>query len=85
MYMGRTDFDVITGPVVKSAYFQGVYTATPQTIVLTQFVVLQMHAINSLEILILQPALSDVKIGPARAYSRAHENGQSKKRNVFRL
>jgi len=47
--------------------------ATSQTIVFTQFVVLYART-NSLEkTLILQPALNDVKIGPARART-AHGN-----------
>jgi len=80
---GRTDFDVTTGRLQNQgisrefiATLQTINIAIPQTIVFTQFVMLQYIKItvNCLEItLISQPARSDVKIGPTRAHgNRKH-------------
>jgi len=67
MCMGLTDFDVTTDRLQNQSDFQGVF-ATSQTIVFTQFVMLEYN-VNFLEqTLILQPARSGTKIGRVRAY-----------------
>jgi len=75
---GRTDFAITTGPLQNNVIFTE-FIATPQTIVFAYNIVTSQSIVSHnlwccfLEImLILQPARSDVKIGPVPA----HENRQ---------